>query len=80
MQKYADLVISALQAHPPIYSTLRGYFSFGKTSGQTTKGTGCDILQQLVYYQVKSWCIYQLNQVDYGKGGGTINYKNYTML
>ena len=37
------------------------------------KATGSEVLLQVLYYEVRSWCISQANQVAYGKGGGTIN-------
>ena len=46
------------------------------------KVTGSEVLLQVVYYEVRSWYINQVNQVGYEKGGGTINYivqlKSYT--
>ena len=38
------------------------------------KVTGSEVLLQVVYYEVRSWYINQVNQVGYEKGGGTINY------
>ena len=39
-----------------------------------TKATGCEVLLQVVYYEVTSLCIRQANQVGYDNGGWTINY------
>ena len=47
----ADLVFNALPAYT---STLIAHYMgsfFGKTSGTTTKGTGCEILHCLLYGQ-----------------------------
>ena len=38
------------------------------------KATGSEVLLYVVYYEVRSWCISQTNQVGYEKVGGTINY------
>ena len=58
--------------HLHLYSTLDGKFSFGKTSGLTAQATGNEILLQVVYYEIRSWCISQENQIGYDGGDGTI--------
>ena len=39
-----------------------------------TKATGCEVLHQVVYYEVTSLCSRQANQVGYDNGGWTISY------
>ena len=59
-----------------VYSILYGQFSFGKSNGPTTKATGSDVLIQVVYFEVRSWCFSQANQVG-NNGGGTMNYISF---
>ena len=60
-----------------IYSTLHGQFSFGKSSGPTTKATGSEVLLQVVYYEFRSCYISQTNQAGCEKDDGTIHYIVY---
>ena len=65
--------LSLLLETPIVFEFFILQFSFDKTSLPTTKATGSEILLEVVYYEVKSWCISQAKQVGYDSGSGTID-------
>ena len=38
------------------------------------KATGSEVLLQVVYYEIRIWCISEANQGSYEKGGETKSY------
>ena len=79
---YIDLIfLCFVGIHTPAFSIFPGECSFGKTSGQTKRANGSDILLQVLYYWVMSWYIIQEIQVGFRSGGGGItHYRLYSLV